>query len=738
MRLHNRPRAVLLASTAAAILANALPAAAQETGTPTFLGVITYFADRLGRALTDVPAHVSVIGGDEFTEQNIRTLEDLTRYIPGITAVRQVSGADPFGGQTGIRIRGVEGNRIQMMVDGARVPERIIDGSRDYLDMNFVRQADLVRGPASVLWGADALGGVLALETIGPDDLIAEGADRGGQVTVGYASPTESTNVAAAFAQDFGSVAVMLARSRTVDHELDLSNADPTGGIWDCTRPMLYGSVDCGHFNPLDRTTDRTVLRLDWEIGEAQSLSFIVDHMDRLAEVENTLAYSSTVYRNPRTRDISRTHWGATYEGQFDGFVDEVTATIGWTPGGYDQTALSVARNTLGEVVETTDFTHFSEGFLELDLQLTSRFSTGAADHVLTWGFDGDATTTDYERSRVVDNRTLGTTVASVPQSWNFADGTTTRADLFIQDTITLLDGRLELTPGLRLATYTMDPELNDSVQAIPGYDLSTREEQRLLRSLGATWNVNDTYSLWAHYGEGFKMPTFQQLFTSSDGAFFDLVPAPWLVPEEVESVELGFRGEYERGFFAVNAFRADYTNFIESFWNVPGTANYSYRNLSSVTTWGIEAETAWELSDRLEMTGSLAWMDGEQQATAGAETTPHLVPPLTAVLGASYELPGQNLTLSAHAIFAGETEPVSDLNFAPPAYRVFDIGANWAFTENASLNLSVNNLFDEKYYQLAAATATLAPSASTSNTVPPELQTGPGRNIAITLDFTF
>lgn len=738
MRLHTKPRAVLLASTACAILATAVPAAAQQAEDSTFLGVITYFADRLGRALTDVPAHVSVVAAAEFTEQNIRSLEDLTRYIPGITAVRQVSGADPFGGQTSIRIRGVEGNRIQMMVDGARVPERIIDGSRDYLDMNFVRQADLVRGPASVLWGADALGGVLAFETIGPDDLIAAGETRGGQITAGYASLTESTNVAAAFAQRFGDIAIMVAQSRSTDHEMTLSNADPAGGIWGCTRPVLYGSVDCGHFNPLDRTTDRTVLRLDWEIDDAQSLSFIVDHMDRLSEVENTLAYSATVYRNPRERDITRTHWGATYEGEFNGIVDEITATLGWTPGGYDQTALSVSRNALGEVVETTDITDFSEEFLELDIQLTSRFATGPAEHVLTWGFDGDATATNYERSRVVENRTLGTTVTSVPQSWNFADGTTTRADLYLQDRITFLDGRLEITPGLRFATYRMEPELNDSVQAIPGYDLSVREESRVLASLGATWRFSDTYSVWAHYGEGFKMPTFQQLFTSSDGAFFDLVPAPWLVPEEVESVELGFRGEYANGFFAVNAFRADYTNFIESFWNIPGTPNYSYRNLAAVTTWGIEAETAFDVTDRLQLTGALSWMDGEQRATAGAAATPHLVPPLTAVLGASYEIPSQDLTLNAHATFAGETEPVSEDNFTPPAYTVIDLGASWAFTGQASLNLSVNNLFDETYYQMAAAGQTIAPSASTSNTVPPELQTGPGRNIALTIDFTF
>lgn len=247
-----------------------------------------------------------------------------------------------------------------------------------------------------------------------------------------------------------------------------------------------------------------------------------------------------------------------------------------------------------------------------------------------------------------------------------------------------------------------------------------------------------------AHYGEGFKMPTFQQLYTLSGSPDFGLVPALFLEPEEVESVEIGFRGEYDTGFFAVNVFQAQYDNFIQSFYNLPGTNDYTYRNLSFVKTWGVELEGGWDVNDRLRLTGSVAWMDGEAIAEAGDAPTQHLVPPLTAVLGATYELPDLDLVLNATATLAdGMQTTYSDAgaaNFTPPGYGVVDVGAGWTFAENGVLNLTVYNLFDKKYYEMGAGSSAAPTGLPTSvgNTVPPELFTGPGRTLALSLDYKF
>jgi hemoglobin/transferrin/lactoferrin receptor protein len=143
-------------------------------------------------------------------------------------------------------------------------------------------------------------------------------------------------------------------------------------------------------------------------------------------------------------------------------------------------------------------------------------------------------------------------------------------------------------------------------------------------------------------------------------------------------------------------------------------------------------------VNDRLRLTGSVAWMDGKATAAPGAAPTQHLVPPLTAVLGVSYDLPDIGVTLNATATLVDGMQTVNAANFTPPGYGVLDVGASWTFAENAVLNLTVYNLLDKKYYEMGAASSALAATAATTNTVPPELFTGPGRTLTLSLDYKF
>ena len=68
----------------------------------------------------------------------------------------------------GINIRGIDGNRILMMVDGVRIPESYAGGGsngaisgRDMVESDTLKQVDIVKGPYSALYGSDALGGVV-------------------------------------------------------------------------------------------------------------------------------------------------------------------------------------------------------------------------------------------------------------------------------------------------------------------------------------------------------------------------------------------------------------------------------------------------------------------------------------------------------------------------------------------------------------------------------------------------
>lgn len=754
MGYQDRLRRVLCATTALCAF-SALPTWAQDqTDTEKKeedLGTIILTSDRSGTEVLDVPANVTVIDGEAVGDRNITDIEELTRTVPGVTVVRQTSSADPFNSFGGVTIRGVGGNRVQLQVDGSRMAESIIDGTRDYFDLNFTKQVEIVRGPASVQWGADALGGLFRVETIDPEDLL-RGRERGGSVRLAYDGLDESTLGALSFAQELSpALQVMIGLSREESSEIELRKARNTDGIWDCPRNFDYGAIGCDEFDPMSKTSDRLLAKAVWTPNANHRLEFTVDLLDRETDVEQKNAlgpqYSAftgnptgeILHSKDRHQDLSRNRIAIEHSWTPDGgFFDQLKTTLAYTTHQADRSGVERTTSAGGDEIRTRDYLDLSEDFLELDVQANATVAFAGATHELVFGFDGDLGETDYARRDVEHNLTTGQVNETRGGGFNFANADTRRADIYLEDRITFAGGRFELTPGLRYATYRIEPRTNGDYRPVVGKEPRIREDEELIKSLGALYRIDETYSVWAKYGEGFKMPTAQQLFTSSPG-FFNLIPAPDLKPEKVKSLELGLRGEYDRGFFAVNAFRAEYEDFIQSFYFVPNTNDITYRNLSEVNIWGLEASGAWAFTDVTRATMTASWQKGVRRASKDAPKRAYLAPPLMASIGVIHELPQYELELEAVGTFArGVTRTPDDAAYKPGGYGVLDLHAKWQVVDNGYLNLSVKNAFDKRYLPYTAASYDVSASAAVQRSNPIEQQTGPGRTISLSFDMAF
>jgi len=123
-------------------------------------------ATRGPRAASDVPSPVSVLQRRDFLEQAPNTISDLFRTLPGL----DVTGVGVQ--QVRPQIRGQSGQRILLLNDGMRMNNT--RRQRDFgelpalVDLASVEQVEVVRGPASVLYGSDAIGGVVNIITEGP------------------------------------------------------------------------------------------------------------------------------------------------------------------------------------------------------------------------------------------------------------------------------------------------------------------------------------------------------------------------------------------------------------------------------------------------------------------------------------------------------------------------------------------------------------------------------------------
>ncbi len=150
-------RAVFVAALAVAPLV----LQAQEPVDTARLGPIVVTAERLPIPAAAVPAAVTVLSGAALRAQGIRTVADALRTVPGATVVASGS----FGAQTSLFVRGGESDYVKVLIDG--VPQNQPGGAFDFahLTLDGVDRIEVVRGPVSVLYGSDAVAGVVQIFT---------------------------------------------------------------------------------------------------------------------------------------------------------------------------------------------------------------------------------------------------------------------------------------------------------------------------------------------------------------------------------------------------------------------------------------------------------------------------------------------------------------------------------------------------------------------------------------------
>ena len=161
---------------------------AQVPQDPVTLAPITVTATRLPMTRERTPAAITVITGAELRARGISRLSDALREVPGASVVRSGS----FGSQTAFFLRGGESDYTKVLIDG--VPLNDAGGAIDlaHLSVADVDRIEVVRGPASVLWGSDAVTGVIQIFTKHASRSRLDLSARGGT----YATRDATGNVA--------------------------------------------------------------------------------------------------------------------------------------------------------------------------------------------------------------------------------------------------------------------------------------------------------------------------------------------------------------------------------------------------------------------------------------------------------------------------------------------------------------------------------------------------------------
>ena len=136
-------------------------ASAQQVTDTTRLGDLVVTATRIETPRTALPASVTVVTGEELQRRGFRFVADWLKELPGAAVVETGS----FGGVTSLFLRGGESDYVKLLIDGVAANQP--GGSLDlaHLGTADIERIEVVRGPASVLYGSDAVTGVIQVFT---------------------------------------------------------------------------------------------------------------------------------------------------------------------------------------------------------------------------------------------------------------------------------------------------------------------------------------------------------------------------------------------------------------------------------------------------------------------------------------------------------------------------------------------------------------------------------------------
>ena len=169
-RLYRGPVPVLLGLAPLLFIPGGLDA--QETRDTVSLPEIVVTATRYPMAPDSVAATVTVLKGDDLRAQGIHFVGDALRQVPGAHVVQ----GGPYGAAASLFVRGGESDYVKVLVDG--VPVNQPGGFYDFasLTTDNVERIEVLRGPGSVLYGSDAIAGVIQIVTRQGGDGLRLGA----------------------------------------------------------------------------------------------------------------------------------------------------------------------------------------------------------------------------------------------------------------------------------------------------------------------------------------------------------------------------------------------------------------------------------------------------------------------------------------------------------------------------------------------------------------------------------
>ena len=657
---------------------------------------IVVVAHKDERSIRDIAANVTVLSRADLNSELATSLADVFRYLPGV----DYEAAGTRFGTEGINIRGIGGNRVAILVDGVPLSDQFDSGSfsnatRDFIDAGLVQNIEVLHGPASALYGSSAIGGVVAVRTPDPADIIR--SERSGGDFLGtWRGADSSTHGQAMFAFGDESLGVLAGYSWRDGEETE-SAAGPKG-------------IDTKDYN---RQTALVKVVADDRWGRTWRASVIHQDSNSISDLNSMLGAgryrSTTALEGDDTNKLDVINLAYEF-GSPESFIESGVIRAFYEVASVEQVTLD-ERAAARTPVSIDRFFSYDQEIKGIELNFWKNFSGETFSHRLGFGLEYRDRSTEEYRDGLSTNIESGdqtnVLLGEVFPLRDFPISRTKETAAFIEDTISF--GDWKVIAAVRADQFDLSPDADAMyLEDYPTYELVSLRESDLSPKLGLIYTATAGIDLYAQYSHGFRAPPYSDANISLELPFFGYraIPNPELKSESSDGFDIGIRWQGIQSTARLSAFRTRYEDFIESKINLgvdplTGFTMFQSQNIRATEIEGLEAgwTSRFGKAEAFGFDGSAYYARGDNKDTGEALNS---VGPAQAVLGFSWFSPSEKQQLRLKGTFTDAFDRRDESGgevFKPAGHAVFDLYLTQKIGNHAIVRAGLHNLADRTYW---------------------------------------
>jgi hemoglobin/transferrin/lactoferrin receptor protein len=698
----------------------------QDTLLDKKLDEVLIYSNKFAEQKKNIVQKIEVVSAQRIAQLNAQNTGDLLINTGNVFVQKsQQGGSSPV-------IRGFEASRVLLVVDGIRMNNAIYRAGHLQniitVDQNMLERVEVLYGPASTIYGSDALGGVVHMRTKAPKLSLTGKTLYTGSAFARYSSANNEKTGHVDLNIGGRKFAWLQSYNYSDFHDLRMGNNYPDK-YPDFGRRSQYITAINGIDSIVNNTDDRIQRfsgyrqwditqkllfqqneKINHQLNVQYSNSGNVPRFDRLQDVRNGNLRYAEWYYGPQKREL------AAYELNVSdvGFLNELKAILSYQHIEESRHQREYRRyDKLDNRIEKLNVAAFTIDGRKL-----------WQNNELTIGVDGqlnDVKSTAFRKNIVTGAETaLDSRYPNGNNNMNYF-GT------YAQHLLKFGKGKFVLNDGIRFQTIQLHSTIADNSFFNFPFKEIKQNSFAVTGNVGLIYMPSDQLRINGGFATGFRAPNIDDLariFESNTASKQLIVPNPDIKPEYTYNVDLGIthtivnKVRFEVGGFytwfrnaiALAPFRLNGQDSID--YNGSQSKVFANQNVNRAFLYGFNASATAEITSQLKLFSTINYTFGRLQPGKAEEVPLDHIPPVYGKTSLSYT--HTRFTAEAYALYnswkkikdynpSGEDNAQYATVDGTPSWMTLNFKSSIGFSKNLMLQAGVENILDRNYRYFAS-----------------------------------